>query len=412
MTYKKIFTQVLEPAIPSKAEQAKVKKEINAFLSLLNVQLKKSAIDAKAVLGGSSAKAVWLSGDFDVDIFVKFNAKKYKDRNISDLLEKALIHFNPERIHGSRDYFWVQNNIKFEVVPVLDIKKSSDAQNVTDFSPLHVNWVKKNSKNLTADIRLAKLFCKASKCYGAESYIKGFSGHVLDILVINYKGFLKFLRAASKWKPKTIIDINRVHKGKALLNINKSKTEGPLVIVDPVEPYRNAAAALSTANFNNFIKIAKQFLKSPSAKFFTPKEINFNKLKKQGHLFIIDIKPLKAKPDVAGAKFVCAFEYLKKKLDNFNIKNAGWQLNKNDLWFFVLKNNKLPNFYELKGPPIKMKDAVKGFKKKHKSTFKKGPRLYTKVKRPLTKANDILLEALSSDYVIPRIKSAKIKKVH
>ena len=76
---------------------------------------------------------------------------------------------------------------------MLNIKKGSDALNVTDFSPLHVDWVNKNVKRLRDDIRLAKRFCKVNKLYGAESYIRGFSGYALELLISYYGGFLRFL---------------------------------------------------------------------------------------------------------------------------------------------------------------------------------------------------------------------------
>ena len=410
MRYKKVLDKVLETVVPSKQEEKKVKKVVSAFVSLLNSLLKKAAVDAKAVAGGSFAKGVWLSGDFDVDVFVKFNLKKYRDVNISDLLEKVLLHFSPVRVHGSRDYFVVENQVHFEVVPVLDIKKPEDACNVTDFSPLHVSWVKKNGKPFLNDIRLAKLFCKACNCYGAESYIRGFSGHVLDVLVIHFKGFIPLLKAASKWKPKVVVDHYRFHKGRALFNLNKSKTQGPLIVVDPVDPFRNAAAALSKENFSKFIRTARSFLKRPSEDFFVPKKPDFNKLSKKGHLFFVEVKTLNAKPDVAGAKFVRAFEFVKKELGDFGVVDSGWEWDKKSrgLWWFVLKHDELPVFFELKGPPVNLKDSVVAFKKKHKSVFVRNGRLFAKVKRDLTSAFDVLLQALGSDFVVGRVRSAKV----
>jgi len=79
--------------------------------------------------------------------------------------------------------------ILFEFIPVVTIHKASDAQNITDISPLHVAWVNKHIGKLRNDIRLAKLFCKAQGLYGAESHIRGFSGYLLELLVIAYGGF-------------------------------------------------------------------------------------------------------------------------------------------------------------------------------------------------------------------------------
>ena len=67
--------EVLKIIKPSTAEQAKVKKVINSFIKKLSSKLK----DAKPILGGSGAKDTWLSGNHDIDIFVQYDYKKYKE---------------------------------------------------------------------------------------------------------------------------------------------------------------------------------------------------------------------------------------------------------------------------------------------------------------------------------------------
>ena len=108
------------------------------------------------------------------------------------------------------------------------------ALNIIDISPLHTVFVKKHKK-LNDEIRLAKQFCRAQDCYGAESYINGFSGYSCELLVIHYGSFKKLARKAAKWKPKVVIDILKKYKGKnPLEELNPSKTQSPLVIIDPV----------------------------------------------------------------------------------------------------------------------------------------------------------------------------------
>jgi len=379
------------------------------FIDELNAELKRKRVNATAILGGSYAKDTWIDGDYDIDVFVKFNLK-HKADNLSDLLEKALKKWKPERIHGSRDYFWVRNDIRFEIVPVLDIKKASDAENVTDFSPQHVAWVNSQGKKFKDDIRLTKKFCKGTKCYGAESYIRGFSGHVVDILTIHYKGFVPLLKAATKWKPKVVIDYKKVHKGRALLMLNKSKTEGPLVLVDPVQPDRNAAAALTQENFDLFVKAAQKFLKKPSKKFFVERPVNFDKLKKKGHLIRIQVKTLKDKEDVAGTKFVRAFEHAKRGLDEFGVKESGWLWDKDvkGEWYFVLSSMMLPPMEDRRGPPVSMKEAVKAFKKRYGKTTTKNKRLWAKIKRTERTPEQVLTRLFKEEYIKSRVKGIRL----
>ncbi|MBW2991700.1 nucleotidyltransferase domain-containing protein, partial [Candidatus Woesearchaeota archaeon] len=191
-----VLKEVLEEVKPSIKEEKDVISKVNAFVKKVNTGLK----DAKAELYGSGAKGTWLRGGFDADVFVKYDYNKYKDKseNISKLLGKHLREkFKFTVMHGSRDYYQIkQDGFIYEVIPILDIKQAGQAKNITDISPLHAKWVKKNGKNLVDDIRLAKAFLKANNLYGAESYIRGFSGYVTEILVIYYKGFLNFLKAA------------------------------------------------------------------------------------------------------------------------------------------------------------------------------------------------------------------------
>ena len=59
---------------------------------------------------------------------------------------------------------------------------------------------KVRSKKILDEIKIAKAFCHANNCYGAESYINGFSGYGLELLVYYYGGFLRFIKAVSKMK--------------------------------------------------------------------------------------------------------------------------------------------------------------------------------------------------------------------
>jgi len=61
---------------------------------------------------------------------------------------------------GSRDY--IQTNIEgysIELIPILNIKEVSEAENITDISPFHKRWVKQFPK-YSNDIRLAKAFAQ------------------------------------------------------------------------------------------------------------------------------------------------------------------------------------------------------------------------------------------------------------
>ncbi|MBU3941445.1 MAG: CCA tRNA nucleotidyltransferase [Nanoarchaeota archaeon] len=409
-----LLKQVIDELRPKKD----VVDKCTAVLNSINSGIKKKKIRAMAVLGGSIAKGTFLKNDYDCDIFVKFSLD-CKKKDISDLLEKVLKDFpKVNRIHGSRDYFnFKLNRINFEIIPVLDIKKAEQAMNITDCSPLHVKWVKDNLKKnlrLTDEIRLAKAFCKAFKVYGAESYMRGFSGHVLDVLVIYYKGFIPLLKNAVKWKEQEVIDFNNYYNGNALERLNKSKL-GPLVVIDPIQPERNAAAVLSKENFLLFKKSATSFLKKPLKKFFEKKEITIKELKdksKHKKLVLLNVKAFEGKEDVVGSKLLKAFNYINKNLvlNGFTVYDKGWKWDKkkNSLFWFILKHEILPESLKRIGPPIKNKENVKQFMKKHRKTFIQGKRICANVKREFRKPEELIKFLKKTKYLKEKAKKIEI----
>ncbi|MBW3004318.1 nucleotidyltransferase domain-containing protein [Candidatus Woesearchaeota archaeon] len=405
---KNILKQVLSEIKPEK----ECVREVEEFLKKLNSELKKKKIKAKATAGGSYAKNTWLKGDYDVDIFVKFDMK-YASDNLSKMLEKVLKPFKPELVHGSRDYFWVKNLIKFEIVPVLDIKKAEQAQNVTDFSPWHVKWVNEKGKKYKDDIRLAKRFLKVNGVYGAESYIHGFSGHVVDILVIYYKGFLPMLRNAIKWKPKQVIDPTGKIGKKATLVLNKSKIQGPLIVIDPVQPDRNAAAALNLKNFDYFVKKAEEFLKKPSKEFFEYKKFDDAYFKKKGNLLFIEVDVPEGKEDPTGAKLLKAYHFIRKKMRDFEPIEGGWSWDKQKkaVFGYVLKKKKLPETYERTGPKVEFKEGVAQFKKKYKKTKVKKGRITTVLKHKHREIEPFLKEVFKDQYLKDKVKKCRVKSL-
>tara|TARA_Y100000310_G_scaffold342247_1_gene444646 strand:+ start:54161 stop:55399 length:1239 start_codon:yes stop_codon:yes gene_type:complete len=410
---KKLLSEVIEEIKPTEKYEKEILDKANSIITKINKDVK----DAKAVLAGSGAKGTWLK-TFDADIFVKFNYNKFKDKSdkLSDILEKFLKkHFKITRLHGSRDYFQIkQQKFTFEIVPILEIKKAEQARNITDVSPLHSIFVLKHKK-IIDQVRLTKQFFKAAKVYGAESYIRGFSGYVCEILTINYGSFPKLIKAIPKWKDKKTIDVKGYYKGKnVLMEINKSKLTSPLIVIDPVQKDRNAAAALDQEKFEIIKHRATSFIKKPSKDFFevktlTEKDIE-NKFRKN-KLVMLKAKPLNKKEDVAGAKMLKAFHFIEQKLMayGFKIKESDmlWH-STSALFYYTLENDKLPKTIEVSGPPLNVKYHADLFKKKHKKTFIKNKKLFAVEKRKFTNAKDLVKDTIKTSNVKDNINKIEL----
>jgi tRNA nucleotidyltransferase (CCA-adding enzyme) len=412
--YKKILKEILESNLPSKKEINKIDSEVKLFVGIIQKTINELKINAVIKIGGSYAKGTFLKKDFDCDLFIRFNYE-YKEKNISDTLGEILKNLNPIMIHGSRDYFQIFfKGIKFEIVPVLSINKPEMALNVTDCSPLHVDWIKKKiekNKDLPKEILLTKLFTKSIGVYGAESYIKGFSGHVIDILIANYGSFIDLLKATQEWSIleniKTIVDIEKHSK----IN-NKNKIEGPIVVVDPIQYDRNAAAALSFEKYELFINKAKEFLDKPTTDFFIKKEFNIKDISKLKNVIIIKASPLEGKIDIVGCKLLKIFEFIKKRIEEHEIIESGWHWDKEKECYFWFSVNKLkiPESYEHIGPPESQKSNSKSFIEKHKDAYLKNKRWYALVKRENFNLSDLVKHLIKDEYIMQRLENIEIYK--
>jgi tRNA nucleotidyltransferase (CCA-adding enzyme) len=387
-TITSVLKEALERASPPTESLDLIKNSLKDFLEKFEKKLKKLGIGTEIFLGGSYAKNTMIrKKDYDIDIFVRFKDVK----NISALTKKALKGFDFKTVHGSRDYFQIRitKDIFFEIIPVKKIAKPKDAENITDLSYSHVKYIKKSvkTKQFLDEIRLAKVFCYANNCYGAESYINGFSGYSLELLVYHYKGFLKFIRAMSKIKEKTVIDTEKLHKGKqsVLMDLNSSKLISPIILIDPTYKQRNVAAALSEDTFKNFQKICRKFLKNPSTKAFEYKKIDFDKIRKNAQKkgfesLFLEAKTNRQAGDIAGSKLLKFYRHLNEEIKRFfEVKNKEFDYgDKNSAkYFFAVKSKKE---ILIAGPITKDKKNVAKFKKKHKKVFMKNGKVYSKDK--------------------------------
>ncbi len=403
-----LIKEVLAKIKPSAAEQKKFAAVSKAFLQKLQAKLP----EAKAVIGGSGAKGTWLAGSKEVDVFIPF--LEVKEVSLSDRLEEVLQKAFPQqkrtRLHGSRDYFQVQfQNFIFEVIPILHIKKAEEAKNITDVSPLHALWLNQQAKKVKDDILLAKQFCKAKGCYGAESHIGGFSGHVLEILIVFYGSFEKFLHAATQWGLQETIDPARHYQGKDIMfALNKSKVRSPLIVIDPVDKNRNAAAALSEEKFYLLKNTARELLKKPSPLFFFPQKRDWVQEAQQKRLNMIHLQvtPLAGKKDVVGVKLKKTFEFLKQNLASFGIKEAHWEWEE---MIFLLEKKSLPSLELRQGPPLELVEHVKAFKKMHRETFVKEGKVWANVPLQHSELESFMKALLKEKYVLEKVK--KVKKV-
>lgn len=372
MSLNNILLEVVNKISLSKNEEAVIRKKTKNIVNIL----KNEGLEVK--VGGSFAKGtVVRNTKQDVDIFVVLRDGKIE--KVKDILSKKLN--NLLVIHGSRDYLKIEDDgISFEIIPIVKLPKNKEATNITDFSLSHVRYIKNRiskNKNLISEIRITKAFCIAQNCYGAESYIGGFSGYAIELLICHYGSFLKFLKNIRKDR---VIDIEKFFKNKNEIfrEINQSKLTSPLILIDPTYKYRNVCAGLSEETFCSFLKSVNSFLKKPSIDFFNKKEFIEEEFfsGQSGDNIIgykINFSTDHQDGDIAGTKMKKAFRFISNELgrkEQLMVKKefiyTGGQ---SAVGYMIIK---IKDKIEVIGPPIDMTKAVNQFKKSHKNVFKRG----------------------------------------
>lgn len=376
-----------------KEEFAKIKKEAEELGQSIEDEIKKQKIKAEVFIGGSLAKKTLVKRNkYDIDIFVRFDWV-YED--ISNKLENIIVSvakkkkLKIERVHGSRDYFQIdKGKAIYEIIPVLKINKPREARNVTDLSYFHVNYVKNRVKDKIArEIILAKVFCKSQGVYGAESYINGFSGYGLECLIIFYGSFEKMLRALVKVREREIIDPGKMYKRKdiALLEINESKLQSPIILIDPTWKERNVLAALNKESFHKFQKSVMAFLKKPSKNFFEEKKIEEKEIRKEAkrkkaEFSHIVLETDRQAGDIAGTKLKKFTRFLIGEAErNYYIIREEFvydEKQRADIYLTVKSKKEIIKI----GPPIERENDAMAFRKRNKKVFEKNGLLHARIK--------------------------------
>lgn len=271
--------KVLKQALPKVRPSAADEKSMQAFVAKVKTAAAKACgKSARPLMAGSVEKGTWLAGKRELDLFLLFPASASRD----DLQKKGLA-FAEATIKALKgkwqvayaEHPYLKGSVKFQgldyaidVVPAFDIPDPAKIKSAVDRTPHHVIYVKsKLNAQLTDQARLIKAFAKAAGTYGADVKTQGFSGYLCELLTIKYGGFVPCLSAAKDWYAGLLIDMEGKWKDHAAA---MDKFKAPLMFIDPVDPNRNVAAAVSAESFYKFVKASRDFLRLPHASWFFP----------------------------------------------------------------------------------------------------------------------------------------------
>lgn len=386
-----ILSRVRKRITPSLQER----KRIRTLAERLRIRVEETAnragVDADIRVEGSIAKNTWLKDAPDIDIFMRVppNTPREAFRTTYLAIAKEATK-GAEQIERFAEHPYLEAFLDDTWVNIVPCYRARPGEwkSATDRTPFHTDYVKPLlNEKLCSETRLLKQFMKSIRVYGAEIKTGGFSGYLCELLILFYGSFQKALKASSSWKARTFIDLEGYYQG-------REKEQGlifeePLVIVDPVDKCRNAAAAVRRQRLDEFVAASRAFLEDPNVRFFYPRETTplhprklLRALRARGtSLVLIRFGRVKAVPDILWGQLYKSQRSLRRLLKQHYFKavqDSVWSDEKTlNMLLIEVESRHLPPLMIHLGPPVEKKAECEKFLKKHVSSMEtlSGPRL-------------------------------------
>ncbi|VVB97190.1 CCA-adding enzyme [uncultured archaeon] len=366
-----ICTTVLSRIKPNEAEKSRLKALAESIIARINALGEAEGLNIKGELVGSSARGTWISGEHDLDIFIMFQPdverKELEEKGLYIAKKIARDSQSFEERYAEHPYIHaIFDGFEVDLVPAFKVESASEIKSAVDRTPFHNIYVASIIRGLEDEVLVLKQFLKGIGVYGSELKTQGFSGYLVELLIINYGSFVKILEAACEWKSGITIDIEKhgtlVHKD-------------AMVVVDPTDPARNVAAALSLDNMCIFIDRACEFLKNPDEAYFSMKilepldDSNFIKILKgrRTSLLAIEFTAPDVVEDVLFPQLYKVRESIHEMFEryDFHVYNKSVWAQKAAVILFELESSKLPHVKRHAGPQVWSKEHALAFKSKY-----------------------------------------------
>ncbi|WP_066411773.1 CCA tRNA nucleotidyltransferase [Halorubrum aethiopicum] len=260
-----VLSRVRERALPDAEERERLRATAAELTERTRAAIADLPVEADVVQVGSTARGTWVSGDRDIDLFVRFPPNLDRE----ELEEYGLAVGHAVLPEGHEEYAehpyvkGVFEGFDVDLVPCHDIETAGDLISAVDRTPFHDAYLTERlDDDLAGDVVLAKAFLKGVGAYGSDLRTEGFSGYLTELLVAELGGFVPLVESARSWHPPVEFD----PEGHA-----ERTFEDPLVVVDPTDPTRNVAAVLSAANLARFQHYARDLLATPREALFEPR---------------------------------------------------------------------------------------------------------------------------------------------
>jgi tRNA nucleotidyltransferase (CCA-adding enzyme) len=385
---------VLKKVKPGPEDRSRLREVASTILSRIDMLAQERGLLLKAMLVGSAARDTWLAGDHDLDIFLGVPP----EGDIAAALQLARL-VSPEHEEKYAEHAYVHawiDGFDVDLVPCYLVDDPSQLKSAVDRTPFHTKYVSSRIAGREDDVLLLKQFMKGIGVYGSELKVGGFSGYLTELLVLCYGSFPEVLQAASGWKAGAFLDPE---------DHGKLEHAEPLVVVDPVDPNRNVAAALTLDKMLLFASASRSYLGAPSLDFFFPERIaplsdeDLQELISQrgSLLILVDFQAPSVVEDVLYPQLRKAEESAKALLER-----QGFRLLRSDVgdyrdravMLFEMEVWEQSRVSRRMGPPVSEAEHLSRFLAAHdkplSGPYIAGGRVVTEVPRKYTRAADLL----------------------
>jgi tRNA nucleotidyltransferase (CCA-adding enzyme) len=268
-----VLSEAGQRVTPSASERERIEGLAKRMLAKVQAEVQRAGLDAEVRLDGSVAKDTWVSGEADIDIFMRVPASIPREDlgEICLKVARKTVEGYPQRERFAEHPYleaWV-DGIRVNIVPCYKTKKG-EWKSSTDRTPFHTDYANERLTDQTRrEVRLLKRFMKGVGVYGAEIKTAGFSGYLCEVLTLKYGSFRNVTHsAAEKWTRNSVIDVEGHYRGRE--DELPRLFDSPLITIDPIDRGRNLTASLSPDRLEEFKLACRCFLLNPSLSFFFP----------------------------------------------------------------------------------------------------------------------------------------------
>jgi len=358
---------------------------------------------AEAMVVGSIARHTWVKGDRDLDIFMLFDpllSREQLEAEGLSLARNIAGSFTDQYHEKYAEHPYINatiDDVDVDLVPCYHVESATRIQSAVDRTPFHTRYITDRINGLIDDVLLLKQFTKAGGIYGSDQMTEGFSGYLCELLILHYGGFTPLIRGAAGWRPGLVIDIEK-HAAK--------KFDEPLVVIDPVDPKRNVAAAVSLDRMAGFVELARGYDENPVYEFFAhpmercilKKELAAIISQRRTFVYAITFATPQYIPEIVVPQLkrsaIALREFLER--NGFLVHHASYDMQTDKCMFLLeLLTGELPALRQHHGPPVWNRENADKFRKKHLAEHLSGPfiedgRYEMEVKREYQTAKSLL----------------------